>query len=201
VSDLRVVGAGLPRTGTHSLKDALERLLGGRCYHMSIIPGHPYDLGPGWQTALAGGSPDWGELMRGYTASVDWPASMFWEPLSAANPEAMILLSQRDSAATWYSSLAATVLPATRAALDPEWNQGRDVLLLAERFAETPDWDSPEALISAYDRHNDHVRRTAPRDRLLEWRPGDGWKPICEALGLPVPEEPFPWTNRREEWG
>jgi len=198
---LRVVGAGLPRTGTHSLKDALERLLGGRCYHMSIIPGHPYDLGPGWQTALAGGSPDWDELLDGYVASVDWPASAFWEPLSAANPDAVILLSQRDSAATWYSSLAATVLPATRAALDPDWNQGTDVLMLAERFTGTPDWDSPEALIAAYERHNDHVRRTAPPDRLLEWRPGDGWNPICEALGLPVPSEPFPWTNRREDWG
>ena len=83
---LRVVGAGLPRTGTHSLKWALERLLGGPCYHMSVIPGHPYDLGPGWQTALEGGTPNWNELLDGYMASVDWPVSMFWEPLSAANP-------------------------------------------------------------------------------------------------------------------
>jgi Sulfotransferase domain len=197
---LRVVGAGLPRTGTHSLKWALERLLGGPCYHMSVIPGHPYDLGPGWRTALSGGTPDWDEVMHGHVASVDWPASMFWEPLSAAHPDAIILLSERDSAATWYSSVAATVLPATRAALDPGWDQGRDVLMLAQRFAATEDWDSPDVLIAAYGRHNDHVRRTAPSDRLVEWRPGDGWEPICRALGLPVPDEPFPWTNRREDW-
>jgi hypothetical protein len=138
--------------------------------------------------------------MRGYVASVDWPASMFWEPLSEAYPGAVILLSQRDSAQKWYESLSATVLPAARRALDPGWDEGRDVLLLAERFAGTADWDSPEVLIAAYERHNDHVRRTAPASRLLEWRPGDGWDPICAALDLPVPDEPFPWTNRREEW-
>ncbi len=197
---LRVVGAGLPRTGTHSLKDALEKLLGGPCYHMSVIPNHPYDLGPGWRTALEGGTPDWDRLLDGYVASVDWPASMFWEPLSAANPEAVILLSQRDSAATWYASVAATVAPACAAPRDPEWTQGRDALTLMERFAGREDWVSPEVLIAAYERHNDHVRRTAPSDRLVPWRPGDGWNPICDALGLPVPDEPFPWTNRREDW-
>jgi hypothetical protein len=197
---LRVIGAGLRRTGTHSLKWALERLLGGPCYHMSVIPEHPYDLGAGWQTALAGGTPDWDELLDGYVATVDWPASMFWEPLSAAHPEAVILLSQRDSPATWYASVAATVAPACAAPRDPEWNQRRDALTLMERFAGTEDWDSPGVLTVAYERHNDHVRRTAPGDRLVEWVPGDGWKPICDALGLPVPDEPFPWTNRREDW-
>jgi hypothetical protein len=197
---LRVVGAGLPRTGTQSLKWALERLLGGPCYHMTELPDHPYDLGPGWQTALAGGSPDWDEVLRGYVATVDWPASMFWEPLSARHPDAVILLSQRDSGATWYSSFAATVAPACAAPRDPAWTQGRDALTLMERFAGTDAWDAPDVLIAAYERHNDHVRKSAPAGRLLEWRPGDGWEPICDALGLPVPDEPFPWTNRREDW-
>jgi sulfotransferase family protein len=75
--NLRVPGAGLPRTGTSSLKDALESLLGGRCYHMRVIPGHPLDLRAGWDRALAGDAPDWDQLFDGYVAAVDWPASMF----------------------------------------------------------------------------------------------------------------------------
>ncbi|HEU0291677.1 MAG TPA: sulfotransferase, partial [Anaerolineales bacterium] len=86
--NLRVIGAGLPRTGTHSLKLALEHLLGGDCYHMREIPGHPFDLGPGWDQALTGGTPDWDVLLSGYIATVDWPASMFWRELGEANPDA-----------------------------------------------------------------------------------------------------------------
>ena len=74
---LRVVGAGLPRTGTASLVIALERLLGGRCYHLRVSPGHPFNLGDGWDLALAGGTPNWDEVFQGFVAEVDWPASMF----------------------------------------------------------------------------------------------------------------------------
>jgi hypothetical protein len=56
--NLRVVGAGLPRTGTDSLRNALGQLLGGTCYHMREIPGHPFNLGDGWNCALAGETPD-----------------------------------------------------------------------------------------------------------------------------------------------
>ena len=73
---LRVVGAGLPRTGTRSHKEALEQLLGGRCYHMNAIPGHPFTLGAAWDQALAGGAPDWNQVFEGYVAAVDWPASL-----------------------------------------------------------------------------------------------------------------------------
>lgn len=101
---LRVVGAGLPRTGTQSLKLALERLVGGRCHHMSAIPGHPFDLGPGWKAALAGDDPDWVQLLEGFVAAVDWPASMFWRELTHANPDALVFLSTRDAAQTWLTA-------------------------------------------------------------------------------------------------
>lgn len=102
--NLRVVGAGLPRTGTSSLRQALERLLGGRCYHMSVIPGHPFDLGAGWNRPLVGDTPDWNQLLEGYIATVDWPASMFWRELSEANPDALVLLSMRDTAEVWWQT-------------------------------------------------------------------------------------------------
>src|SRR5262245_39621302 len=98
---LQVVGAGLPRTGTSSLRQALEHLLGGRCCHMSTIPGHPFNLGDGWDGALAGDTVDWNQLLDGYIAAVDWPASSFWRELSEAYPDALVLLSARDTAETW----------------------------------------------------------------------------------------------------
>jgi hypothetical protein len=197
---LRVVGAGLPRTGTHSLQNALERLLGGHCYHMREIPGHPFDLGDGWNRALADEAPDWDQIFDGYVASVDWPASMFWRELSEANPDSLVLLSVRDSAETWWQSIDATILPYARKALAPDWNQGRGLLDLLERFTGTKHWDNRQTMMAAYERHNEEVRRTVPPHRLLEWHATEGWDPICRALVLPVPDIPFPWVNQRSEW-
>lgn len=198
---LRIIGAGLPRTGTRSLREALSALLGGPCLHMSAIAGHPFDLGDGWRHALAGGAPDWPQLLSGYVAAVDWPAAQFWRELSAAYPDAPVLLSVRESAEVWWQSLDATILPIARLAREPGWNEGRDLLTLLERFAGTADWDDPALLMAAYERHNTTVRATIPPGRLVEWRAEQGWPPICAALGLPLPERPFPWANRRSEWG
>jgi hypothetical protein len=198
--NLRVIGAGLPRTGTQSLKLALERLLGGQCYHMSEIPGHPFDLGPGWTLALAGGKPDWNELLDGYIATVDWPASMFWRELSEINPEALVLLSVRDSAEAWWQSANETILPVARKALAPGWTEGRGLLALLERFTGTSDWDNPATLMAAYERQREDVRQIVPPNRLLVWNISEGWPPLCQALGLPTPDEAFPWVNRRSEW-
>ena len=198
---LRIVGAGLPRTGTATLTKALEQLLGGRCYHMSVIPSHPFDLGVGWKQALAGETPDWDQMLDGYNATVDWPASMFWRELSEANPDALVLLSRRDSAETWWQSANATILPVARLALAPDWNEGRGLVDLLERFTGRKQWDDPTVLMAAYEWHNAAVRQTVPAPRLLEWRATDGWVPLCRALGVPVPDLPFPWTNRREDWG
>jgi len=131
---LRVVGAGLPRTGTHSLRIALECLLGDPSYHMSVIPGHPFDLGTDWNQALAGDLPDWDRLFDGYGAALDWPASMFWCELSETYPDALVLLSLRDSAETWWQSADATILPVARMALSPGWNEGCGLVELLQRF-------------------------------------------------------------------
>lgn len=198
--NLRVIGAGLPRTGTYSLKLALELLLGGRCCHMSAISGQPYNLGGGWNDALAGGAPAWDELLGGFNAAVDWPASLFWRELSEANPEALVLLSVRDNADVWWRSADATILVQARNALAPDWNEGLSLVALFERFTGTEWWDDPAILKAAYERHNAEVRQSVPARRLLEWRATDGWAPLCRALELPVPDVPFPWVNRSSSW-
>src|SRR5262245_15530380 len=166
---LRVVGAGLPRTGTHSLRIALEQLTGWRSYHMSVIPGHPFDLGESWNQALRGETSDWDYLFAGYGAAVDWPASMFWRQLSEHYPDALVLLSLRESAETWWQSAEATILPVARMALAPDWNAGRALLDLLERFTGSREWDDPAKLMAAYERHNAEVRQSIPPHRLLEW--------------------------------
>ncbi|MFD1674337.1 sulfotransferase family protein [Alicyclobacillus fodiniaquatilis] len=198
---LRVVGAGLPRTGTSSQRYAFEHLLGGRCHHMSTIPGHPFNLGDDWNRALKDEAIDWDRLFDGYVAAVDWPTSLFWREISEANPDALVLLSVRDSAKEWWHSVNATILQPARMALAPDWNEGRALLDLLERFAGTTKWDDPSVMMAAYERHNAKVRSSVPPHRLLEWNAKEGWGPICRALHLPVPNTPFPWVNRRSDWG
>jgi hypothetical protein len=168
---------------------------------MREVPGHPFDLGSGWNQALAGETPDWDQLFDDYVAAVDWPASSFWRELSEAYPDALVLLSVRDTAETWWQSANETILPVARKTLAPDWNEGRNLVTLLERFTGTEQWDDPTTLLAAYERHNAEVRQTIPPNRLLEWRATEGWAPICHALGLPVPDFPFPWTNRRSDWG
>jgi hypothetical protein len=198
---LRVIGAGLPRTGTSSLTVALEHLLGGRVAHMSTIPGHPFDFGAGWNQALKGETPNWDQLFDGYVAAVDWPASSFWRELSETYPDALVLLSTRDSAETWWQSVNATILPVARMALAPDWNEKRGLVDLFERFTGSKQWDDPATLMAAYARHNAEVQQVISPHRLLTWRATEGWSPLCRALDVPVPDGPFPWTNRRENWG
>jgi hypothetical protein len=199
---LRVVGAGLGRTGTHSLMLALEQLLGGRCYHMAEVMERPDDV-PVWHAAIHGEQPDWGTFLAEYEATVDWPACAFWRELAAANPGAIVLLSVRESAEKWWKSFEATIaagLAKPVPADQPDWAVRRKMVLalLTETF--TPDWREREAAIAAYEAHNAAVRAGVPPERLVEWQPADGWEPFCSALKVPVPVEPFPRSNSTQEF-
>jgi hypothetical protein len=196
---IQLIGAGLGRTGTTSLKTALEQLLGGRCYHMGEVannPDHP-DL---WAAAYRGDLPDWDALLDGYVACVDWPSAPFWADLADAYPDAPILLSTRDPDA-WWRSASTTIFKAMEKAYfgpdadDNGWTHM--CVAMMQRF--TPDWRDEDAAKAAFVAYNDEVRRHAPPERLVEWQPHDGWEPICAALGVGVPDEPFPHVNTREE--
>ena len=195
---LRVVGAGLGRTGTMSLKLALEKVLDAPCYHMLEVFGRPGHVEM-WHSAVQGRQPDWPALFDGFGACVDWPAAAYWRELADANPDAMILLSVRDADA-WWRSCDRTIFQVMREdmpdGLDPWLSMVREMF----ETTFTPDFLDPDKAKAAYERHNAEVRANAPPHRLVEWRPGDGWAPICTALGVPIPEEPFPHANTTEEF-
>jgi Sulfotransferase domain len=199
---LRVVGAGLGRTGTSSLRVALEQLLGGRCYHMSELLDRPGDT-PVWHAAVHGEPVDWDGFLSEFVATVDWPACAFWRELLTANPDAIILLSRRDSTPAWWESMERTIVPTLSQPVpadDRERVRRRAMILemMDDRFDRR--WRDRDAAMAAYERHNDEVRHAVPEGQLVNWRPSDGWGPICAALGLPVPATPFPQVNTAAEF-
>jgi hypothetical protein len=198
---LEVVGAGLGRTGTHSLKIALEQLLGAPCYHMLETFGRPDDI-PVWHRAANGDMPDWNEFLADYTATVDWPACSFWREILAENPDAMVLLSSRDTDG-WWTSANNTIFHI----IDRETPASDDVFAAQKAMALdmfkntfTENWLDETEAKRAYEAHNADVRASVPAAQLIDYRPGDGWELICEKLGLPVPSDPFPHVNTTDEF-
>ena len=197
---LQVIGAGIGRTGTYSLKLALEQLGFGPCHHMEEVIKHPARQVPLWHAALAG-KPDWETLFDGYTAAVDWPAAAFWRELAATYPAANVVLTTRD-AGSWcqsYSQTIAKVLSQAHAA-PPEVRPWIDMAIGVNRRSGF-DGDASQAdLIAAYDASLAAVRTSLPPERLLVFDVKDGWEPLCTFLARPVPAMPFPQTNNREEF-
>jgi len=195
---MQVIGAGLGRTGTSSLKIALEMVLQGPCYHMFELWQRPADVAV-WQAAVDGDPVDWQALLNDWVATVDWPGAPLFDKMADAFPDALVLLSIRDGEA-WYRSVDSTIFSMMRRAPAGDPNpMGRMVRAEFARWL-TLDLDNKAEVIAAYDRHNQRVRDTIHPDRLLVWQPGDGWEPICRALHVPVPDQPFPHANSGEDF-
>lgn len=206
---LKVIGAGFGRTGTLSLKAALERLLGGRCYHMAEVYAHR-DHAPAWTAAVRGDVSGASAILEDYAATVDWPACELWSELAAAHPDAKVLLSTRPTE-RWWSSYEATIhqlLSMTAGmSLDDAPAEARDMIEMAievivRRSFGAEDYATldRDRIVGAYEAHNAEVRATAPADRFLEFDVAQGWEPLCAFLGVDVPDEPFPNVNDREQF-
>jgi hypothetical protein len=197
MAPLRIIGAGLGRTGTASLQLALQQLLDGRCYHMIEVFTHPEHVSM-WHAAVRDEPVDWDALFEEYNAAVDWPVCSFWRPLMERYPDALVLLSSRSSAEVWWKSASDTIFEAFRREGfgAEEWRA-----MVTDLFAlHWSPLDDKNAAMAAYERHNAEVRAGVPADRLIDWQPGDGWEPICAALGVAVPDDPFPHANSTEEF-
>lgn len=198
---LDVIGAGFGRTGTQTLKLALERLGFDPCHHMTEVLDNPGQL-DFWNRAAAGEPVDWEEVYGNYRATVDWPGCHFYAELAERYPRAKVLLSLRDPE-EWYASMDQTILVGMRQMrLDQPVPRDHPMYFGAVIVGQQDLGGdlSKDEVIAAFERHNEAVRRTIPADRLLEFRSSDGWEPLCAFLGVPVPGEPFPRTNARENF-
>ena len=196
---LEVIGPGFGRTGSMSMKAALEEVGFGPCYHMIEVYGTDGHV-EAWTAAIDGTEPDWDTLFRGYRSVVDWPACAFWKSIRRANPEAKVVLTRRDPDA-WFESMTNTIFPALRAPSDDErltrWRVATRKLIFDQTFHGRFDHDHVIAVLRA---HEADVIASVPPDQLLVYEAGDGWEPLCAFLGVPVPEEPFPRRNSTEEF-
>jgi hypothetical protein len=210
---VKVIGAGFGRTGTMSLKVALEALGFGPCYHMTEVFAHP-EHAAFWISAWRGEPADWDGVLGGYEAAVDWPACTFYEELMERHPDAKVILSVRDPE-RWYESVRNTIYelsvviprhPIYRIGYKlvsffvlrgPGNRNLADEIIWQGTFDGT--FEDKHHAIEVFERHNAEVQRRVPKDRLLVYDVKAGWGPLCEFLGVEEPEEPFPRTNDAAE--
>lgn len=191
---LRVIGAGFGRTGTDSMRAALDRLGVGPTHHMRAVIDDPEQTRL-WRAVAAGGAPDWGKLLAGFRSTVDWPSAFYWRALAAAYPDALVLLTWR-SPESWWTSFERTILKVIEKSEDPD---SLGLRLIRDQVFAGRAADRDHA-IRTYEANVDAVTASIPPGRLLIHRIGDGWGPLCERLGVPVPDEPYPHRNTAEDF-
>jgi hypothetical protein len=196
---MEVIGAGFGRTGTMSLKVALETLGYGPCYHMIEVYANPSHIEL-WTQAIDGGRLAAECLFENYRAVVDWPACSFWKELKASNPRAKIVLTRRDPD-SWYDSMRNTIFEALNAPTDDEqltrWRVATRKLIFEQTFGNDLSRDHAIAVMHA---HENDVVASVPSGDLVVCDVQDGWEPLCTFLGRPVPDVPFPRTNSTAEF-
>lgn len=195
---LKVVGAGFGRTGTLSLKNALEKLGFGPCYHMFEVIERPDHIAM-WHRLAFEGVIDWDLLFKDFQSTVDWPAAHYWRELADHYPGAKVLLSLR-SPESWYQSMTDTIYKAMTMPVPEDIPPARRQQMEMVRKIVVEDtfdgrFEDKAHAIEVFNRHNDEVRRTIPPERLLVFDAKQGWEPLCRFLGVPVPDEPFPHLN------
>jgi hypothetical protein len=199
---LQVVGAGFGRTGTNSLKLALEQLGFGPCHHMFEVRDNSDQL-PYWSAAARGELPDWDEVFADYRACVDWPSARFWREIAAHYREAKVLLSVRPEE-RWIKSVHATIYPAMRDRVKKDPGQLHDTMDMAYELVVEQTFggrlDDAEHAMAVFRKHVAEVQRTIAADRLLTYDVAQGWEPLCVFLDVPVPDAPFPHANSTEEF-
>jgi len=199
---LEVIGAGLGRTGTHSLGLALEKLGFGPYYNTIEVAKNAGHLEL-WNNAIDGKFVDWDYLFSAYKSSVEWPGAFFYRELVQHFSNAMVILTSRE-AESWYESASNTIFESLElSAYNPDplkrENSSLNRRLILERMFESQYHDKQFA-INIYEKHIEQVLESVPSDKLLQFDVRDGWEPLCEFLQKPIPKESFPWLHERTEF-
>jgi hypothetical protein len=199
---LKVFGTGFGRTGTNSLKLALEHLGFGPCHHMYEIRDDPGQL-HFWQKAAAGELPDWDAAFAGYSSSVDWPSVFFWREITAHYPDAKVIHSHRPEDA-WLRSIHATIHPTMRDRDSIEPGNRRNLVEMCQKLIGDQTFGGrlgeADHALSVYRAHDAAIRAAFSPERMLVLDVAEGWTPLCAFLGVAVPDVPFPFVNRSQEF-
>ena len=199
---LKVIGAGFGRTGTLSMKAALETLGYNKCHHMFEVMSDSEQVNH-WHDIASGKEPNWDAIFDGFAASVDFPSSIYYKELTEKYPDAKVVLTTRDFE-RWYKSAHETIFAICKAA--PSWTKliprARKTGEMAngivwEQFFEGKFEDRAFAE-NHFHAHIAEVKATIPADRLLVMEVKEGWGPLCAFLGHDIPDEPFPHVNETE---
>ena len=195
---IKVIGTGFGRTGTSSLKNALEMLEFGKCYHMFEVFQHPEHV-PAWTAAAKGEPVDWAALFEGYQSICDWPGSAVWRDIAVAYPEAKFIHTQRPEEA-WLKSFKSTIQRGAMGEVEgpPGWADMTRMMINERVFGGKAGED--EACIKAYRRSLVEAKAEIPADKLLVFEPKDGWAPLCAFLGVPVPDVPYQHENTTQDF-
>jgi len=197
---LKVIGAGFGRTGTLSMKAALERLGYVKCHHMLEVFQSSEQLRL-WDKIGKGAEPRWEQVFEGFEAAVDFPSAAYWRELAEAYPDAKVILTTR-SFESWYKSASETIWAVS--ATMPKWIKALvPKARTIDRMVNNTVWsrvfqgrfEDYEYARKVFEEHEAAVKATIPPERLLEFSPKEGWGPLCAFLGKPVPDEPFPHVN------
>ncbi len=197
---MQVIGLGVGRTGTLSLKLALERLGFAPCHHMLEVEDNLAAQVPLWKAALDG-HPDWEAIYNGYQSAVDWPTAGFARELIAAYPKSKFILTTR-SPESWAESFSQTIgkLLLEKDSFPAELQDWLGMVVRVVTKTGFPPGLSVPDLMATFTAHNEAVIAALPPNRLLVFHVREGWAPLCEFLGTPVPDEPFPRRNDRKEF-
>jgi hypothetical protein len=202
-TSLLVIGSGFGRTGTKSLKVALEQLGFGPCHHMHENIERP-ELVSHWQNVAAGKPVDWKEVFAGYRSQVDWPGAHVWRELSAAFPDAKVIHSVRPED-VWWNSFSKTIgklgITYQQMQLPPHIRNMTDAAfeMIGKQTFDGKMADRNAAL-AVYNLRTRQVREAIPPERLLVFDVAEGWEPLCRFLNVPVPNRPFPHLNLRADF-
>jgi Sulfotransferase domain len=199
---LEIIGPGFGRTGTNSLKLALEHLGFGPCHHMFEVRDNP-ELLPDWEAAARGEQADWDKVFGGYRSQVDWPGARYWRELARHFPDAKVILTVRDPDA-WFDSVQATIAPFVAARGTHPSPHANAIAEMAQEMIVAQVFDGRisdrDHATRVFREHIAAVQSEIPAHRLLTFDLRDGWRPLCGFLGVEVPGIPFPRTNSSKEF-
>ncbi len=197
---ISIIGAGVGRTGTYSLRLAINHLGFGPCHHMEEVLKNMDVQVPLWSEALKGNA-NWGSIYTGFKSAVDWPTAGFFRELIKQYPTAKFILTERNPE-NWADSFGSTIYKLIEGK-DKAPEKMHDWLNMANAVITKTGFPlglDREGLINGFMDHNKAVREIIPEEQLLVFQVKEGWEPLCKFLNVPVPDEPFPRTNNREEF-